>query len=433
MRIKRGGSRWGLPGCLTTADMKRSVPLRIAIRYLFGPKSHSAVNAIALVSLCGIAVATAAIVCVLSVFNGFRDLLGGKLEALSPDIELSAAHGRAMENGDSILEATRETPGVLLAEPMVADQALALLGTREMPVRLLGVRPSQWRKTVQLDPMLIEGSEPLADPVEGEMGAATLSVGVASQLGLVATGEKLMLFAPRRHGRINLANPAASFCVDSVEVTGVYRTNQREFDEDVVVTDLERARELLQYDDGELTSVGVTLRPGADVEAVAATLRESLGDGVRVRDRLQQHEMNFRMVNIEKWVTFLLLSFILAIASFNVISTVSMLVLEKRDSLQLLAAVGMERRKVGRVFAWESWLVTLGGGVSGVIVGAVLSLCQEKWGWIKLNGDPGSLVMDSYPVALQWVDLPTALAPLLVVGWVCAAVASRYARRLVGC
>ena len=409
----------------------KGVTLRIAVRYLFGRKSHSAVNTIALVSLCGIAVATAAIICVLSVFNGFREVLGERLDTLAPDILVTPAQGKSFTGSDTLLALASAMPETELAQEVILDQALALRDTREMPVMLKGVTPSLYRRAIRLDSLQIEGSSPLTESsIEEESAPATLAVGTAWQLGPVGIGDNVTLFAPRRRGRINLANPLSSFVIDSIQVCGVFQTGQSEIDDNMIITSIGRVRELLQYDDDEATALEITLRAGANAERAAATLQDRLGPGFVVKERLAQHEVNFRMVKIEKWVTFLLLVFILVIASFNLISTLSMLVLEKSETIGVLRALGISYRRIGSIFAWESWIATIGGGAVGMLVGSLLCLIQQHFGLIKLNGEADNLILSAYPVSLEGTDLIITVIPLLIVGLACSLTASAFARRL---
>ena len=235
----------------------------MAWRYLRARKSHSAVTAIARVSVAGVAVATAAIVCVLSVFNGFREVLAGRLDLMSPDVMVSPASGKTFADGDSL---------------------------------------AAYRRITSLDSIMLDGGKA---PLPGSREAAA-AVGTASQLALYEQGTPILLFAPRREGRVNLANPAASFISDSVALSGVYRADRSEVDANTMVCDIEVARMLFQYD-AEATEVLVKAAPDVAPETLAGRIRDRLGKGYVVKDRLQQQAMDFRMIEIEKWVTFLLL------------------------------------------------------------------------------------------------------------------------------
>lgn len=400
-----------------------SLPARIAWRYLRAPKSHSAVSAISIISVVGVAIATAAIVCVLSVFNGFRGLLSDTLDLLAPDVLVTPATGKTFADADSLLNIINKIDGVGTAMPTVTDNALAIYNAKEMPITLRGVVPEIYSEITEIDSLFVNG--------EGIAGYspddAAVSVGVAQQLGTGAGTEGLFLFAPRREGRVNLSNPMASFLTDSVSVRGIFQSLQSEYDENTVICDISTARELFQYTT-EATAIEINTDPDADISGVASEISEALGEKAVVKDRFQQQETHFRMVNIEKWMTFLLLIFILMIASFNIISTLCMLIIEKQSSMATMSALGMSRRQIGKTFWWESIYVSLAGGVGGIIIGVALCLIQEKFGLIKLGGDPDILVVHAYPVIVEWSDLLVALIPVAAIGIITAWISAAFAR-----
>lgn len=402
------------------------MPAKIAGRYLRSKKSHSAVGAIATVSVVGMAVATAAIVCVLSVFNGFRSVIGERLDTLAPDILVEPAAGKVFSNADSLARRLASLPGIEVATPTLADNALLINQGREMPVYLKGVSPEEYSRVTSIR-SLIDSREGklLANSLEHGMPETTVSIGVAQQV-MAYPGDHLLLFAPRREGRVNLANPTGSFITDSVYMSGVYRALNNDYDENRMLVDISTARRLFQYTD-EASALELKLAPGVAPEGMTRKIKDVLGKEFTVKDRLQQQEMNFRMIKIEKWVSFLLLGFILLIASFNVISTLSMLVLEKESSLYTLSAIGMSRRRIGSVFAWESMFVAAAGGLSGIILGVALCLIQQYTGVIKI-GDGTSTIMSSYPVQLQATDILLTLVPVILIGLLTAAITARFAR-----
>lgn len=408
--------------------MNWRLPAKVAWRYLWAPKSHNAVNAISMVSVAGVAVATAAIVCVLSVFNGFRGLLAEKSGIFSPDVIVTPAEGRAFTDTDSLLRVIRMSPGVGFATPTLTDNALAISGDREMPVTLKGVVRDGYPRVTSVD-SLLQGQLLIGEMEPGDVSA---SVGVAHRLGLGEPGIKMFVFAPKREGRVNMANPMNSFVTDSLRVVSVFQAQQSDYDEKVVVTDLETAQRLFQREGGA-NAVEIKSTNGYDFRRLAEELGKKLGSGFTVRDKLRQQEMDFRMVEIEKWVTFLLLVFILLIATFNIISTMSMLVIEKERDLSTLRALGMTRKGTGSVFWWESVYVSVGGGVIGILFGVVLCLAQEWFGLIRLGGSPDALVVQAYPVKLEWLDLFAAMAPVMVLGIVTATVASAFAKQRTEC
>lgn len=424
----------------------------IAWRYLFSKKSHSAVTAISVVSLVGVAIATAAIICVLSVYNGFHELLSDKLDRLQPDVVVLPQEGKVIANADSLAEMIAAMKGVETAMPAIMENALAIYDSREMPVMLKGVREKDWQKITSIDSLIVSGTQfALTDSLAeggqnlyydpdmqeyidlgGDVSYSTaISVGVAMRLGIQGAQKKLFLFAPRRIGRVNPANPLSSFLRDSLAISSVWQSQQNDFDKDMVVTDLEVARRLFQYTT-EGSRIEVKGKEGINPSALAQDIRNGLGDGWTIKDKFQQNEVNYRMVEIEKWVTFLLLAFILLIASFNIISTLSMLILEKQDSLSTLHSLGMDRKRIGMIFCWESVFVTLLGAFAGVVLGVVLCLLQQHFGLIKLNGDPSTLVISEYPVVLKALDVLMVFIPIGLIGMIAAWLSDSFARGRIG-
>lgn len=380
-------------------------------------------GAISAVSVCAMAVATAAIICVLSVFNGFRNEIGARLDTLAPDVIITPAKGKVFSNAAQLADSVSGIDGVSLATVTLTDNALIICDTRELPVTLKGVTPSEYARVTGIKEHILEDGKWFADDAADDV--AVIAVGTASQSGALTESE-LLLFAPRRMGRVNLANPAASFLTDSVSVAGIYRTDQQEYDENGVFVTLATARKLLQYTD-EASAIEVKAAPGVDAESLSEKIAKVMGENYLVRDRARQQETNFRMVAIEKWVSYLLLFFILAIASFNLISSLSMLVLEKEQSLSTLVAIGMSRKRIGAIFAWESIYVSLIGGISGVLLGILLCLGQENFGWIKLHPEsPDSI---PYPVEVIWTDVIATLIPVLIIGAITAIVTAQFAAR----
>lgn len=405
--------------------MRNNIPFIIALRYLFGKKSHSAVNAITLVSVAGVAVASAAVVCVLSVFNGFQSVLTERMDTLSPDIMVTPREGKTIANGDSLAAEICGIKDVAVATPTLTDNALGFYGGRETPVTLKGVIPDQYSKVTAIDSLLVAGGTTLH---HAEMtNPALLSIGLAYKLSMFDYSQPLMVFAPKRTGRFNPANPAAAFVMDSVYVADVFQSLQDTYDENTLFTDISLVRDLLLYD-REATAIEIKAAPGADISSLQEAIEASIGPQYEVKDRLMQQQLNFRMVQIEKWMTFLLLFFILVIASFNIVSTLSMLVLEKQDSMKTMAAIGMNRHQISAVFRWESVLVSLCGAIIGLALGTFLCLIQEKFGFITIaNGGMEEAAMP-YPVSLRLTDLLITIVPIAMITAACAWVAGAFAK-----
>lgn len=406
-------------------------PAGIAWRYLRCNSRDRSVATIAGIAVTGVAIATAAILCVLSVFNGFKAALTDRSDLLTPDIEIRSRQGKSIHQADSILSVVSELPGVLHASPVIEEQALAIFDTHEMPVILRGVRFDEYRRITSLDSILVLGDPIPEDPLACDPPAGVISVGTASRLQLYnpgnLSGDRLFLFAPKRNGRINLANPAASFFTDSITVSAIFESQQTDFDANTVYLPIEVAEGLIQYDD-QASAIILRANSVSDLPQLKRTISVTLGDAYTVRDREEMQEISFRMVNIEKWITSLLLFFILIIASFNIISTMTMVVIEKKRSLNALTAIGMPRHRIGRIFAWESFYITLVGAVAGLVLGVILCLLQEHFGFIKLEGNGNEMIMQSYPVKLIWFDILPVAAGVLLTGLFTSLIAAAFAR-----
>lgn len=416
----------------------------IALRYLRSKKSHGAVSAIAIISIAGVAIATAAVVCVLSVFNGFRGVLQDKMDALTPDIVVSPAKGKVFSNPDSIIGLIESLKGVAAVSPVVTDKALAIFGGHELPVTIRGIDTGTLTMESGIGATILPGGKiPSADyeempdfeyyeDYEAYLANTPLpevlpAVGTALRLGNLYEGDDMVIFAPKREGRYNPANPMTSFIADSVRVSGIFETHQKEYDEDMMIVPIELARHLFQYEQ-EASSIEVTAKNAAYIGKLKEEISLMLGEKAVVKDRESIQEVNFRMVNIEKWVSFLLLAFILMIAGFNIISTMTMLVIEKHRQTSVLNAIGMRKGMIGAIFRNESIIVSLIGGVIGIAVGVLLCWIQQEFGVVKLAGDPSKLLMNAYPVRLIWGDVAISFVPCVVLGIITAVISSSFAR-----
>lgn len=386
---------------------------KIALKYIFSKKSHSAVNLISIVAVCGVVVASMAMVCVLSVFNGFHGLVAGKLSMIDPDLKIEASKGKAIINADSVLSVVRSVKGVELAIPSITDLALAHCGDKQMPVIVKGVT-EQYDSLTRISGIIKSDGAFALHGMYGEP-YAVISVGTALTLETrPGYRSPIALYAPKRVGRVNLSNPIGAFRSDTMAVSGVFQVDQLEYDNNMVIVPIETARRLFDYPE-ECTEIEI--RTGADAAGmVKAGLEKRLGSGFVVLDRLMQHDSLFRLINVEKWITFLLLSFILVIAAFNVISTVSVLVVEKDDDISILRNLGASREMIIRIFSLQGLFITVIGSFIGVFVGLLLCLVQEYFGVIKLDGTPGTLVIDAYPVIVEASDIFTVLGMAMLVG-----------------
>ena len=393
-----------------------ALSLKVALRYLFAPKSHAAVNVISTVAVAGVAVATLAIICVLSVFNGFTHVAAERLSVFDPTLRITPAQGKTVSDANQLMNQVNDILGHDAAHVMatIEDHALAIYADRQLAVRVKGVGTS-YGSMAHIDSIVIDG-EFLPESDGHGNSLATLGVGAAISLGAhPGYYDWLRLYAPRRRGRINPANPMAAFRADSLVVSGVFQLNQTEYDNDLVIVPIDVARRLFDYT-REASAIEIGLAEGADSRLAADLLRDRLGEAYVVADRMQQQSATYRMIEIEKWVTMALLVFILIIASFNIISTLSMLIIEKRGDISTYRALGATRGFIGRIFLDQGFIITLAGGVAGLLLGVGLCLLQERFGFIKLGGDPSQLSITAYPVAVEGSDLAVVAAVMALVG-----------------
>lgn len=395
------------------------LPLRIALRYLTSKKSHTAVNVISAISVCAVAVTAMAMVCVLSVFNGFSNLVNGNLSRLDPEIRVIAAHGKAIEKADSVISIIKSVKGIHTAIPTITDNALAVYGDKQLPVTLKGVTEEYGNLTEIASLVKPDGTyllEMQGNPL------AVVSVGTAVALEAhPGYYMPLEIYAPKRKGAVNPAIPMTAFRSGNTFISGVFEVEQTEYDMNYAIVPIELARKLFDYPT-QATAIEIGIESGTDAATARDNLQKALGDSYTVQDRLMQHSNSLKMINVEKWITFLLLGFILIIASFNVISTLAILIIEKNQSIYTLRSMGADNKMITDIFLTEGWLISLTGAIAGIVTGVVLCLIQQYFGIIKMNSDSGTLLIDSYPVAVEFTDVAIVLAAVALVGFLTSAV-----------
>lgn len=397
-----------------------ALSLRIAARYLFARKSHAAVNIISMVSMAGIALATAAMVVVLSVFNGFHSLIESRLSVLDAPLTVVPSSGKIISNVDSLCEALTKLSAIEAALPQIEEQALAIGNGHQMAVKLRGVTKDYYQAFDSICPAgnPWQDYHPVADP-------GVLAVGVANELRLPVAGEQLLyLYVPKRKGRINPANPMGAFRTDSVAPSALFVLNQQETDRDVVYAPFDKVARMLQLTDAAST---IGIYPRESVTDALRQVRALLPDSVKVLTLLERQSGSFQVVNMEKWMTFMLLGFILLIASFNVISSLSLLIIEKEPNAGILSALGATDSMIKRIYRLEGVLITGIGTVVGLVLGTLLSIGQEHFGWVKFAGDVSRLTVTAYPVEFHAVDLVPVAMLAVIIGVATSLIATRKA------
>lgn len=385
--------------------------LTITLRYLFSHKQHNAVNIISLISVGGVAVATAAMIVVLSVFNGFSDLSERQISRLAPPLQVTPVSGGVIYDADSLSTVISGVCDCRM-EQIVVHQGLAAVDDRQVPVNILGV-DEDFAAVSGLEDAVIDG-EGLIES-DSTFSYAVLSAGVAIDLGIRPGMYKFVdVYVPKRAGRINTANPAASFRMESFVPVGVYQLQQDAYDIDYILLPIESVRRMLDFSGSTATAINVYTDAPQNAQPVIAA---ALGDAFKVSTRLQQQEHSFKMISIEKWVSFLMLAFILVIASFNIISTISILVIDKRPNMSILSAMGATPSMMRRIFIFQGWFISIAGGVIGIVAGVLLCLAQQLFGIIKFSTSAGTnLSVDSYPVVVDPADILIVAAVIVFTG-----------------
>jgi len=387
-----------------------NLPLHIAKRYLFSRKTHNAINIVSLVSVLGVAIAVAALVCVLSVYNGFQKLLGDMYSSFDPQIKIKAVEGKTFVTSSADFTAIRKDPSVAVYCEALEENALVQYKNAQTSATIKGVSDN-FGKLTKIEKLMAAGNFTLKD---ANFNYAVIGVGLA---GILGTGnsfvDPITINAPKRIGTINLANPAASFTTADILISGTFGINQPEYDNNLMLVPLSFARDLFEYTD-EVSAVEIRLKDGIDPERVVTKFSKILGPKYSVQGIAEQKADFYRINRIEKWMTYLILTFILLIALFNVIGSLSMLILEKKKDATTLSQLGASQHTVRRIFLLEGWLIALSGAILGLLLGSILCLLQQHYGLLKLGGG-GNFIVDAYPVRLLIKDLLLVLGTVAII------------------
>lgn len=399
-----------------------SFSFRIAKRYLFSRKSHNAINIISGISAAGVGVGAMALVCVLSVFNGFELLITDMFSSFDPDLKITLNHGKTFDDNSPELIHVRKLKSVAYFTEVVEENALLRFRDKQMPATIKGVS-SDFEKMTRIDSIIYDGKFILND---GAFERAVPGIGVAAILGLGAHFiDPLYIYAPKRTSKINLLRPENSFNQMGTFVSGIFSVKQLQYDDHYVLVSIKLARDLFEYEKTKVSSIELKLANGVDQEKVQKQIQAILGDRYQVKNRYEQQESFFKIMKIEKWFTYLILCFILLIASFNIIGSLSMLIIDKKGDIETLRNLGANNRLIKRIFLFEGWMISGVGAVSGIGLGALLCLLQQYFGILKLGK---GYVVDAYPVQTNVMDLLLVFVTVLVMGFLAAYYPVRYIR-----
>jgi len=393
----------------------------IAWRYLFSKKGHNAINIITGISAAAVAVVTAAMVCVLSVMNGFGAMVEHMFSEFDPVLLVVPTEGQTLRTDTTPVLSLYAREDIEAISMQLEQTALIRYKDHQMPARVMGV-DTLFTRTAHIDSIISDGYYSVWD---GAFERTVLGRGLAAQIGMNAhfTGA-LHLYAPTRTGRINMLRPDLSLNHEHAFIAGTFAVNQMEYDDRVLLVSLPLAQRLFEYDEHTASALRVQPKSTLKIEDLKLKISKVLGPGYKVLNRYEQQADFFRILRIEKLLTVLLLVFILLIASFNSIGSLSMLIIDKSEDIRILSHLGADEPTIRRVFLLEGWLISSLGTLSGLVLGVLLCMGQQHFEWLKL-GSGNEYVISAYPVQVQALDIVLVAAIVLALGFIAAWYPSR--------
>ena len=391
-------------------------PLYVARRYLFSKKSTNAINVISVISVIGVAVATMALVIVLSVFNGFHDLVATFFTNFDPQLEVVPTQGKTAPSDDPLLAKMKALPEVDVATESVEDQALAIYQDHQAMVIVKGVDDNFDQLTHIKDILFGDGTYSLH---AGNLQYGIMGIRLAAALGTGARfGDYLRIYAPQKEGQFDATNPSEAFVVDSLLSPGVvFSVNQSKYDKNYIIAPIAFARNLFGQQ-GRLSSLEFRLKDGSDLDAVKKEMQEIGGAKYKVMDRFEQQADTFKIMQIEKYIAYIFLTFILIVACFNIIGSLSMLIIDKKEDVVTLRNLGANDRQISQIFLFEGRLISAFGAIIGIGLGLLLCWLQQQYGLVSLGSSSGSFVINAYPVSVHYDDVALIFLTVIVAGWV---------------
>jgi len=394
----------------------------IAKRYLLAKKSQNVINIISGISVIGVAVGTMALIIVLSVFNGFDELIKSLYSTFDPEIKISLAEGKTFSPATPEFETVKNLIGVQYFSEVLEENVLLKYGDWQYIATLKGV-DDKFEYVTGIDTMIVEGVFKLMDKnrpyaVVGQGVAYYLSIGLNFL-------NPLNIYSIRRTGNISI-NPEQAINRKFIFPSGIFSIEQ-EHNVKYVIVPISFARDLLGYGQ-EVSAIEIKLNPNADHYAAEEEIQSILGDEFRVQNRNEQNELFYRIMKSEKWAIFFILTFILIVASFNIIGSLTMLILDKKEDINTLRSLGASNQLIKKIFLLEGWMISILGAIFGLIIGSLIAWLQAEYGLIKLNSS-GSFIIDAYPVVYKFTDVLKIFITVLFIGLLAALYPVRYISR----
>ena len=399
----------------------------IARRYLFSKKSTHAINVISLISVLGVAVATMALVVVLSGFNGFSDLVASFFTNFDPQLKIEATKGKAMPADDPLLVKVKHLPGVEVATECVQDQALAVYHDKQAMVTVKGVEDN-FDSLTHISNILYGDGDFTLHVANLQYGV--IGIRLAQDLGTGVTWQDyLQIYAPQREGQYDASNPTNAFVKDSLVSPGaLFQVKQSKYDQGYIITSIDFARRIFNRQ-GEITSLELRMKPGVDIDNAKEEIQAMVGDKYKVLDRYEQQADTFNIMRIEKLFAYVFLTFILMVACFNIIGSLSMLIIDKKNDVITLRNLGATDGQIRRIFLFEGRMISAAGAVIGIVLGLILCWLQQTYGLVQLGDQAGNFVVNAYPISVHPEDILLIFLTVILVGWLSVWYPVRYMSR----
>ncbi len=397
-------------------------PFYVARRYLFAKKSQNTINLISGISVIGVAVGTMALIVVLSVFNGFDSLVQSLFNSFDPDLKITVKEGKRFSSELPSVQKLGEIKGILYQSEVVEENALLRYGKKQYIATIKGVS-SDFIKMSGIDSMIIDGKFVLK---EGNNEYAVIGQGIAIKLAVgLNFVNPIVVYVPKRTERISV-NPEQAFNKRYIFPSGVFAI-QQDFDSRYLIVPIDFARSLVNYT-SEVSAIEIKVNPTYSLAAVQKQIKSLMGEEFHVKNRYEQEELLYKIMRTEKWAIFLILSFILVVASFNVIGSLTMLIIEKKNDISILQSMGTDLKSIRKIFLYEGWLISGIGAISGLLIGTAVCRAQQTFELIKLQGS-GSFVIDAYPVHMVFTDFVIVFLTVLTIGYLASKYPVRYITR----
>lgn len=399
-------------------------PLFVARRYLFSKKSTNAINVISIISMIGVAVATMALVIVMSVFNGFHDLVASFLTNFDPQLEVVPTEGKSANANDPLLTKVKQLRQVDVATENVEDMAMAMYGDKLTMVTIKGV-DDNFDKLTHIKEILYGDGE--YELHAGNLEYGIIGIRLAQTLDVGATWNGyLKIYPPKRSGQLDMSNPASGFAVDSLLSPGVvFSVNQARYDKGHILTSIEFARNLFDMK-GRISSLELRLQENSNLKEVKKEIQAIVGSRYKVLDRFEQQADTFKIMQIEKIIAYFFLTFILVVACFNIIGSLSMLMIDKKNDVVTLRNIGASDKQITKIFLFEGRMISVIGAIIGILLGLLLCWLQQTFGFVSLGQSAGNFVVNAYPVSVHYLDILLIFITVIVVGWMAVWYPVRY-------